>query len=145
MFKHVLVPTDFGPHSARALEFGIEMAKRFGARLTLLHTYEIPVFAYAGIDYIPEDFSATVDRAAREKLDSTLADVKKQVPDADAVLHKGVPWQQILATADEIHSDLVVMGTHGRTGLRHVLLGSVAEKVVRLAQVPVMTVHETPR
>ena len=142
MFKHVLVPTDFGPPSARALEFGIEMARRFGAKLTLLHTYEIPAFAYAGMEYAPGDLSRMVANAARDELDATLAAVKKQVPDADSVLHQGVPWQQILSTVDEIHADLVVMGTHGRTGLRHALLGSVAEKVVRLAHVPVMTVHD---
>jgi nucleotide-binding universal stress UspA family protein len=141
MFKHVLVPTDFGPLSACALKFGIEMATRFDAKLTLLHAYEIPVFAYAGMDYAMGNLSTMVENTARGELENELAEVRHQIPNATAILHRGEPWEQILSTINETHADLVVMGTHGHTGLRHVLLGSVTEKVVRLAQVPVMTVH----
>jgi nucleotide-binding universal stress UspA family protein len=142
LFKHILIPTDFSPTSARPLSLGIEMAKHFGAKLTLFHSYEIPVFAYGAAEYLSGDLAVTVESAARAELESTLAEIRKQIPDANAVLHQGDPWRQILATVDEIHADLVVMSTHGRRGLSHALLGSVTEKIVNLAHVPVLTVHD---
>jgi nucleotide-binding universal stress UspA family protein len=142
LFKHLLIPTDFSPSSARALRLGIELAKRFEAKVTLLHSFQIPVMAYAAMEFLTGSLAANIETAARAELDAALAEVRKKLPNADAVLREGDAWRQILATVDEIHADLVIMGTHGRHGLSYALLGSVAEKIVRLAHVPVMTVHD---
>lgn len=142
MFRHILVPTDFTPTSARALALGIEMARHFDARLTLLHSYEIPVLAYAAMEYASGNLATHVEQAARAELDTALEGVRAQLPQADAVLREGDPWREILATVDDLHADLVIVGTHGRRGLSHALLGSTADKIARLAHVPVMTVHD---
>jgi nucleotide-binding universal stress UspA family protein len=75
-------------------------------------------------------------------LEDELVELKSKLPSAVAIFKKGVSWQQILAASEETGSDLIVMGTHGRQGLSHALIGSVAEKVVRLAHVPVLTVRQ---
>jgi nucleotide-binding universal stress UspA family protein len=136
-----LVPTDFGSPSGRAVETAAELARTFGSQLTLLHIWEIPVYPYMEFLLETPDLVASVEAAATQRLAEALAQVRKSVPDARSILKMGVPWQQILDTISKEQPDLVVMGTHGRKGVSHALLGSVAEKVVRLSPVPVMTVH----
>jgi nucleotide-binding universal stress UspA family protein len=69
--------------------------------------------------------------------------VQQKLPQAKAILRSGVPWREILSAVEDVAADLVVMGTHGRRGVSHALLGSVAEKIVRLSPVPVLTVRDT--
>jgi nucleotide-binding universal stress UspA family protein len=140
-FRHLLVPTDFGEAAGRALAIAIDLATKWESRLTLLHTYEIPGYAYPGAMSVAVDLLTPVRNAAQARLDKELADLRTQVPRADAVLCVGVPWQEIDRALRETGADLVVMGTHGRHGLDRVLIGSVAEKVVRSSPVPVLTVH----
>jgi nucleotide-binding universal stress UspA family protein len=140
-FKHVLVPTDFGEAAGRALAIAVDLATKWGSALTLLHTYEIPTYAYPGAMSVAVDLLTPVRNAAQARLDKELAELRTRLPRADGVLAVGVPWQEIERTIRETHADLVVMGTHGRHGLDRVLIGSVAEKVVRLSSVPVLTVH----
>jgi nucleotide-binding universal stress UspA family protein len=140
-FKHILVPVDFGEPSDCALDAAIELARRFDAQLTLAHVYEIPAYVYAGITYATADLFGPIEDAAREYLDKTLREVQKKLPGAKAVLRRGPAAMEILATIEELHPDMVVIGTHGRKGVTHALLGSVAEKVVRLSPVPVLTMH----
>lgn len=142
-FKHILVPTDFGEPSVRAVNLGIDLAAKFGAKLTLFHAYEIPLYAYPQAESIVVDLFTPIEQAAREQLNSTLASVQQKLPQAKAILRSGVPWREILSAAEEVRADLVVMGTHGRRGVSHALLGSVAEKIVRLSPVPVLTVRDT--
>ena len=85
-----------------------------------------------------------VEDTAGHGLSHALDDLQKDVPNSKAMLKHGLPWGTILETIKELEVDLVVMGTHGRHGVGHALLGSVAEKVVRLATVPVLTVHAPP-
>jgi nucleotide-binding universal stress UspA family protein len=141
MFKHILAPVDFGESSQQALDTAIELATRLGAKLTIVHCYEIPAYAYGGMTFVAADLLGPVQDAAREQLEKTLAEVKKRFPGATGLLRRGVPWSEILAAADETKADLVVMGTHGRRGVAHALLGSVAEKVVRTSPVAVLTVR----
>jgi nucleotide-binding universal stress UspA family protein len=142
-FKHLLVPTDFGDAAARALDLAISLAAPSEARITLLHSSWIPPLAYAGLDaggmYWPTDELA---KAAKKELEAavTLAKTKANYPRIEPVLVSGLPWERILSTAKERGADLIVMGTHGRHGLAHTFLGSVAEKVVRLSPIPVLTV-----
>jgi nucleotide-binding universal stress UspA family protein len=140
-FKNILVPVDFGEASKAALDVAVDLSKQYRSDLTLLHTWEVPVYGYGGMEFAAMDMLTPIQAAAREQLDALLAEVKKQRPDAKAVLARGVAWREILTTIEHTKPDLVVMGTHGRRGLGHMILGSVAEKIVRLSPAPVLTVR----
>lgn len=135
--KHILVPTDFSEPSQRALATALDLARVCDSRLTLLHIWSTPNFDYAEALSWPID---DMQNAARNALDATLAATQKIYPKTDAILREGLTWREILDVAKELGCDLIVMGTHGRRGLPRLLLGSSAEKVVRLSPIPVMTV-----
>jgi nucleotide-binding universal stress UspA family protein len=137
-FRHILVPTDFGAASNRALDLGLEFAETFGAKLTLVHAYDLPVTYGEGIYWPIEPIEAEAERALGE----VRARARARHGATDAVLGPGPAWQRILEVASERGVDLIVMGTHGRRGVSRALLGSQAERVVRLAPVPVLTVSE---
>jgi nucleotide-binding universal stress UspA family protein len=142
MFKHILVPTDFGEPAEHALSVSIELAKRFGSRLTMLHVY--PLFipaAYGEAVVWPVDQIAS---GARKALDTHLAATKQHYPGIEGVLKAGNPADEIIAAAKASGADLIVMGTHGRRGVSRLMLGSVAERVVRTSPVPVLTLSEKP-
>lgn len=141
MFKHILVPTDFSEASPQAIDFAVSLATTFSTELTLMHTWEVPVYPYMEFVLSSAELGASVEQAAGRRLQDAVELLKKRVPWAKSVLRTGVPWREILETAKGLRADLIVMGTHGRRGLDHALLGSVAEKVVRLSAVPVLTVH----
>lgn len=143
-FRHILVPTDFGPSSAEAVEVAIALADTFDAELTLLHVWEIPVYPYMEFVLDSAQLVDSVEQAATQRLAQALDEVRQRLPRAKSLLKMGLPWQEIVDTIAELQPDLVVMGTHGRRGLTHALLGSVAEKVVRLSPVPVLTSHAAP-
>jgi nucleotide-binding universal stress UspA family protein len=135
--KHILVPTDFSEPSERALATALELARAFDAQITLLHVWSIPNTGYAEALAWPYE---AMETAARRALDEGLAATKKLYAKTEGLLREGNEWRQVLDVADELGVDLVVMGTHGRRGLPRLVLGSVAEKVVRLCPVPVLTV-----
>jgi nucleotide-binding universal stress UspA family protein len=141
LFNHILVPTDFGSSSARAIETAMALAQTFDSELTLLHVWEIPVYPYMEFVLESAELVETIEQAATKGLASALAEIHKSVPRARSILKMGPPGQQIVDTIAVEHPDLVVMGTHGRHGLGRVLLGSVAEKIVRLSPVPVLTIR----
>jgi nucleotide-binding universal stress UspA family protein len=143
MFKHILVPTDFSETSNRALEGALVLASKFGSKLTLMHAYTIPMDGYdyaQGLLWPIDDLA----RAAKKELDRLLAKTKTRHANVDAVLVCGEPASKVTAIAKECGADLIVLGSHGRRGVSRLLLGSVAEKVVRLSPVPVLTIssHE---
>jgi nucleotide-binding universal stress UspA family protein len=140
-FKHILVPTDFSAASVVATETAMALASAFGAELTLLHVWEIPVYPYLEFVLSSAELVNEVEQAAGKRLDHELERVRKELPRARSSLSMGFPWQIILDSSKELSADLIVMGTHGRHGLNHVLLGSVAERVVRFSEAPVLTVH----
>ena len=140
-FQHILFPTDFGDSSQRALELAIELSNRFDASLTLIHTFEIPPYAYSGTTFSPIDLLNPIEDFARQEFDTALVALRKRVPSAKGLLRRGIPWRAIQEAIVETHADLVVMGTHGRRGVVHAFLGSVAEKTVRMSTVPVLTVR----
>ncbi len=137
--KHILVPTDFAASSAEAVELAIILAKQFDAELTLLHAWELPVYPYMELMINVDELTKNVEKSAAQYLQTKLNEVKARVPRTKSVLKMGAPWQQIIDAINEVRPDLVVMGTHGRRGLSHALMGSVAEKVVRTSPVPVLT------
>ena len=134
--QHILVPVDFSQDSEEAVGSAIGLAQQFQARLTLLHAIYVPEAAEVNL-------AAYLDKIQSES-DQLMAACRKRVEDAgvaaDSLVVRGVPSHRITETAQERQADLIVMGTHGRTGLRHMLIGSVAERVVRHASCPVMVV-----
>jgi nucleotide-binding universal stress UspA family protein len=142
-FKHLLVPVDFGEPSQRALAAGVDLARRFGSQLTLVHVCEIPAYVYGGMTYATADLIGPIEEAARETLDKALRGVKDKLPATTGILRRGPAAMEILGVISELRVDLVVIGTHGHKGLKHAFLGSVAERIVRLSPVPVLTMHES--
>jgi nucleotide-binding universal stress UspA family protein len=140
-FERILVATDFSDSSQQALELALRIAERFGSQLTLVHSWEAPNYSYAAGLQFPVDVVAPIERAAVARLAEATAELELRFPAAKSLLRSGVPWEEVLGAAAEIKADLIVMGTHGRRGLERALLGSVAEKVVRMSRVPVLTVH----
>ena len=143
-FTRILVPTDFGEAASRALNLAVDVSRKFGGSLFLVHAYEVPVALaapYPGLPPLPAGYLDSFREAAQARLDRALAELRKEFPEAVGVLRSGAPWEEILEVAKEKSATLIVMGTHGRRGLKHALLGSVAEKVVRLSPVPVLTVR----
>lgn len=140
-FQHVLVATDFSDCSVRAVDLAVDLAERFDATLTITHSWEVPVSSYGSALYLPGDLASAIEAAALAQLAATGEAVKRRLPRAATTLRQGEAWQEILAAAEAAHADLIVVGTHGRQGLTRALLGSVAERIVRLASVPVLSVH----
>jgi nucleotide-binding universal stress UspA family protein len=143
MFTHILAATDFSPSSKQARELAMEIAQKFGAKLTLVHVCEIPSYVYVGAPYTSADLVTPIREGARQALDDELAEVRKTVSAATAMLREGYAPDEIRGAIAEVRADLLIMGTHGRRGLPRALLGSVAEKLVRTATIPVLTVHAT--
>ena len=143
-FERILVATDFGHSSERALELALSLAEKFGSELTLVHSWEAPDYSYAAGLYLPVDVLAPIERAAVARLEEATTQLKVRFPAAKSMLRAGAPWEEVLAAATQVKADLIVMGTHGRRGFERALLGSVAERVVRLSSIPVLTVHGAP-
>ena len=140
-FTKVLVGTDFSDGSTRAVERAADVAQRYGARLHVVHVWELPHVATSLVIDPGIAWHTPVEQAARAQLDALLEALRAQRVEADATLLGGVVWDQLVGAIAPLGADLVVVGTHGRTGLRRALLGSVAERVVRFSSVPVLTVH----
>lgn len=135
---HVLVPLDWSTPAEQALDYAIKLAGPYQARLTLLHVIQ------PGVDVrgtLPESYWQAVETEAQEGMAAARAHVTAAGITAETVLMYGVPWQAIVDTAGARHVDLIVLGTHGRTGFKHFLLGSVAERVVRHAPCSVLVVR----
>jgi universal stress protein A len=132
--RRILAATDFSAGAGRALAYAETVARRLGAELVLVHVSE-------ALAVVPGSDLAERQRiAAREQLDAQVDELAGRGLAARAVLRAGLPFDEIVAAADAEGADLIVMGTHGRSGLSHLLMGSVAERVVRQASCPVLTV-----
>jgi nucleotide-binding universal stress UspA family protein len=131
--RTILHPTDFSERSQYALALACALARDYGARLIIVHVVRLPVVAY-GEGIVPPN-PEVLRAAAQKELDQLLVPVR-----AERRLEEGDVVGEILRVAREVHADLMVLGTHGRTGLRRLLMGSVAEQVVRKAACPVLTV-----
>lgn len=135
----ILHPTDFSEMSRNALRFAGGLAREHGSRIIILHVLIPPIVAY-GEGFAPADPDELANEA-RAELESL------EVPELDLHVERrlveGDPAPEILHVADEVHADLIVLGTHGRRGLSRLLLGSVAEQVIRRARCPVISVSGT--
>ena len=140
-FETILVPVDFSDHSKEALDTAIQIAHLFGSTVHLLHCYHIQT---AGISpygiVLPSGYYAEIRDAAEKHLNDWYEMVSNEGIQSEAILSADSPSLAINLAAEEVEADLIVMGTRGLSGLKHAVLGSVAERVVRLAPCPVLTV-----
>ena len=141
--ERIFVPTDMSAHSERALEVGLEMARALGARLQVFHCYQEVAGAGAPVGSAGLDSKVRVE--AEKQLKDLIGRLDSEGVEVELELFPGMfPENAVLEAARKTTADLIVLGTHGRTGLKHTLLGSVAEKVVREASCPV-TVVKAPK
>ena len=143
--KTVLVPTDFSEASESALRYGKAMAEAFGAGLHVVHVMEdLLAHAWAAEVYVSSmpQLRDEIEKESRQRLGALLTDDERGKLHVETALLAGNPFLEIIRYAKAHDVDLIVMGTHGRGPIAHMLLGSVAEKVVRKAPCPVLTVRE---
>jgi nucleotide-binding universal stress UspA family protein len=140
--KRILVPIDFSDCAKKALRYAIPLAKEHEAAITLL--YVVPTIAPTG-DFVAADYAALqaemCANSDKELAKLAVDEVRGEVS-ADTIVHTGSPTLEIITMAKRLPADLIVISTHGRTGLKHVIMGSVAEAVVRRAPCPVLVVRE---
>ncbi len=141
----ILMATDFSSCSKDALDHAAYLARNLGAELHLLHVFELPLFLPSGVSIgvRPEvhQWIGEAREAAKKALDELAGEIRRGGVKVRAEFREGIPYLEIVKAAGEMPADLVVLGTHGRTGLAHVLLGSVAERVVRKSPCPVLSVR----
>ena len=136
VFERVLVAADFSEASGRAVELAVAIARETGAELHVVNVCEIPDY---GEFPTAVDLVTPLSETAARRLGELVASLRGVVPGVRGALKVGVAWEQILAAADELGADLLVVGTHGRRGIAHAVMGSVAERVVRMSRIPVLT------
>ncbi len=141
--KNILVPTDFSEHSTWALEVAIMLAKRTNAAIHLLHVVDVPTYT----------FNAAYERLAMQKRQELLAETSKQLAalaettaaqgvQLNHVLEQGTTYKLIVETADANNCDVIVMGTHGVSGLKKLFIGSTTERVIHTANCPVLSIRQ---
>ncbi len=143
--KNILVPTDCSEISKYALKYAIKFAKEFEAKLTLLLvTVSEPITILNDYGYFSPELHQKLitesDKRAKSELENFWKSAKDDGVEVTLVNSKGDPFTEIVRYAEEAEVDIIIMGTHGRTGLKHVFMGSVAEKVVRYSPQPVLTI-----
>jgi nucleotide-binding universal stress UspA family protein len=138
-FKSIVAATDFSEASSAAIELARAIACEAGAALTVVHVCEVPIHVQSGP--AAYDAATPVVLRAHGQLDEVMEHVRTACPTATALVRIGDAAEQILAVAGDVRADLVVLGTHGRRGFAHAMMGSVAERVVRLSTAPVLTLR----
>lgn len=142
--KKILVPVDFSPFSEAAVDYAVVLAKQFQAEMFLIHVIESQVYSVTDTSMVVSH-EAALKMTAGALMDNLRQATLEKGLSVNASVVSGVPYREIVRKAEEEGVDLIVVGTHGRTGVERLLLGSVAEKIVRLATVPVLTVRSPKR
>jgi universal stress protein A len=138
--ERILVAVDFSAHSEAALKLALNLMESFGSELHLVHVFPEPLaLAPPYGPALPADFGMQIERAAVDHFQQWQDKFCPSDLSVTSYVRRGDPSKQIIEVADELDVDLIVMGTRGTTGLEHVLLGSVAERTVRLAHCPVLS------
>ena len=150
-FNKILAPTDFSEDSKLALSYAVTLAQKFSSEIIVVHVDQ-PLAPVMVSELNPGLDVSTMNRIAEEgrllalkELDGTTARLRESGVKARGLMRVGAPFLEIIHAAQGEVADLIVMGTHGRTGLAHVLMGSVAERVVNKAPCPVLTVRHPDR
>jgi universal stress protein A len=138
-FSRILVPTDFSDRSLRALEYAIDFGRTWNAELLIVNVVE-PIRHTRLISDVSELLENRRAEAA-EELAKLEGQTKQHYRNCRSEVHFGIPFEVIAKVAKTVEADLIIIATHGHTGLSHMFLGSVAERVVRIAQCPVLTVR----
>ena len=147
IWKTILVPHDFSSSANHAVAIARDEAKAHGAKLMLLHVIDLPFGLKPETVIVPDETGAPINvkdyavKLAEEHLADLAARLAKDGITPTTFLRLGKPEDEIVKFANENHVDLIAMGTHGRTGLAHMLVGSVAERVVRTSKCPVLTIR----
>lgn len=144
-FKTIVFASDFSENSVYAFQYARDLAMKYQALLVVVHVINEPV-DLRGF-YVPhisfETLEEEIEEGARKMMDKFCGVHLRDYANYESYIVPGIPYDEIIKKAEEVSADLIVMGTHGRTGLDHVLFGSTAEKVVRKSPVPVMTIRST--
>ncbi|MCK5433152.1 MAG: universal stress protein [Gammaproteobacteria bacterium] len=142
-YRRLLCPVDFSDISKNAFQIAIDLAVLFKADLHVMHVFQMPASAIPeGIYDIPDDMEDKVKSHFSKKLDEFIKNHPTPEINITTGSYAGFPHVEIIKYANEANADMIVMGTHGRTGLSHVLLGSVTERVIRTSDIPVLTVRK---
>lgn len=141
-FQKILCPVDYSNCSMNALAYATELALKDSARLYLLYVKDEHVSDYGGLKF-GADFNYTTETVAEmeQRLRSSIPEEIRRSIDVEILIRVGIPFEEILKAARDEKAELIVMGTHGRTGIAHMVIGSVAEKVIRNAPCPVLCIR----
>jgi nucleotide-binding universal stress UspA family protein len=144
LIKNILVPVDFSDYSKDALKYAVQFAKQFNAKLYIVYVIEPVIY--------PADFSMgqvaipslenDIKNRAEEEMESLVKSFVDPSIETEKIIKTGKPFVEIIETAREVDADIIIMATHGHTGVEHLLFGSTAEKVVRKAPCPVLTLRK---
>jgi universal stress protein A len=141
-FKHILATTDLSPESFSAVSYAAHLAKAQGAKLTILHVAHSTSLVFT--DFTPPidmvNIDAAIEQAAREQLDEWVAHHLRNVPKVDVMVRRGITHEEICSVAADLDASIIAIATHGRKGIEHLFLGSVAERVLRDAPCPVLVI-----
>ncbi len=143
IIKNIIVPTDFSKLSFSAFEYAKDLAEKMGAVIHLIYVLEKtpPFLAVRSLDVTEDEVMKTMEEQAKKQLAETAVFFREESNvKILEVYRKGNDYEEIVNYSKEINSDLIVIATHGRTGILHTLLGSVAEKVIRYAKCPVLVI-----
>jgi nucleotide-binding universal stress UspA family protein len=140
--ERILVPTDYSPHATRALELALSFAEHTGAALDLLHVYQVPTDLYPYSLYITDEHLKQIEERKEDQMSKLCDKTRARGAKVEGSVVLGETHDVIPRIAKERDADLIIMGTRGNSGLAHVLLGSTAERTVRLAPCPVISVPE---
>ena len=142
-FEKILIAVDFSENSAYAFDYALTLAQQFGSHLSIMHVINEPVdlrgfyVPHISFEQLEKEIEAgattMMEKFCRERLDNFSA--------YETSIVSGIPYEEILRKAKEIDASLIVLGTHGRTGIDHIIFGSTAERVVRAAACPVLTIR----
>jgi nucleotide-binding universal stress UspA family protein len=142
-YQQLLCPIDFSGISDNAFQIAIDLAEQLKADLHVIHVFQFPASDFPdGIYDAPDEAEAKIEVQLLNRLDEFVKNNATSKINITTGLYEGVPDVEIIRSADENNADMIVMGTHGRTGLSHVLLGSVAERVIHTSSIPVLTVRK---
>lgn len=139
--KNILLPTDFSKTSLTASEYAVNLAKQYNAKLHVLHVLEKtpPILTIRSLDLSREKIIESIDADAQLRLDECIIKIQKnEALEIISAIRKGIDYEEIIKYSSEKKIDVIVIATHGRTGILHTLLGSVAEKVIRYSKIPVL-------
>jgi len=142
--KKILVPTDFSEFSRLALQYALSFCKEYKAEMILLHVIEDPFYPSTGASFgfDMDDFFRKMEKEAEQRLSEMVPPELEKEMTVQRLVTRGTPFLEIIRVSREQSIDMIVLATHGRTGLAHVLMGSVTEKTVRKAPCPVLVVRQ---